>query len=439
MQNNSNKTLSCIFPCFGKASVDARDIYFDLLVRILSPLFFEGFQSVFTKAVEYEKKYDEAAKKNREIENPGIDNLFRHFLLTFKKMSDMKIEEETQRIRAHSQCADFFDDLIKVVVKSHIVILTCSAKDSKLITEKFYETVNVNTFIHKCYIEISKIFYNNPKLFYTDELLTKYEIKNSTQIFKCDRETIFNNIRAGIKSALIQTLPMRQIIDEYLNTNISDVNEQYITNVKQMIAHDLDKDDKSNVNLLENSHNELKNDNEIKQNDEFDLDLKEFIFGRKIVDTANENQNINTKSEFDKSIFDTKQNQHISPSKNEILSVSSNTKKNKENVDVDVDALFNKSTMSKSKKNENDMFFINAIKEKNIENNEKQSEQPKESPKEQLKESPKEQLKESPKEQPKESPKEQPKESLKEQQNTNPYEINIDRSLKRNNDNHYSD
>jgi hypothetical protein len=333
-------------------------------------------------------------------------------------MSNVKIEEETQRIRANSQCADFFDDLIKVIVKSHIVILTCSAKDSKLITEKFHESVDIKLFIHKCYIEIAKIFYNNPKLFYSSESLAT---KNSTQAIKCDRETIFNNIRAGIKSALIQTLPMRQIIDEYLNTSVADVNKQYMDNIKQMISHDMGKIDKDNVNLLENSEQKNTLLQETKQHDDFDLDLKDFIFGRKIVDTIENTKNEQPKSEFDKSTFE----KHVSPSKNEILSVSSNTRKIKENdINANINAIFNKSTVTK--KNDNDTILTNAIKLANKQEKEYHQEQ-KEEPKEEQKEKQKEEQKE------------EPKEDTKERQEENPYEINIDRTLKRNNDNHFSD
>ena len=63
-----------------------------------------------------------------------------------------------------------FDDLVKAVIKSNIVLLTFSTsnKQSDLVNNKYHETIDVNDFVHKCYIESARVIYNNPQLFWHD-------------------------------------------------------------------------------------------------------------------------------------------------------------------------------------------------------------------------------------------------------------------------------
>jgi len=267
-------------PCFGKIVVDCKDIYTDYLLNILTPLIYEGLKSVYDKAITYEKHYDIETKKNSKIQNPGINALFQHFLLGFKKMNQHMITEETQRIRDNSHHADIFDNLIKAVIKSHIETLTYNKKNSKLSKEKYHDNIDIYSFIHKCYIESAKLVYEQPELFNPNH--------NQIQIFQL--------IKQGIKNAIKQTLPMKQILDEYLDTNPEQVMEEYNVQIKDMLTKDLQGGHNTGINMLQNSSS----------NDKLDLDnydLNEFINGRKIDETINEyNTNI-IKSENKKDII----------------------------------------------------------------------------------------------------------------------------------------
>lgn len=175
---------------------DTSDIYTDLLINILVPLIYEGFQTVYEKASEYEKRYEEETKKHKDVINPGIDALFQHFVMAFKKWNSSIINDETNRIRNESRCGFFddLDDLLRTVVKSHIT------------PNRRFETVDTNAFVYNCYIESAKIIYNNPKLFYGEFEFQKNDINDSSQIayqMKNNKKTVFNHIKTGIKNALM--------------------------------------------------------------------------------------------------------------------------------------------------------------------------------------------------------------------------------------------
>jgi hypothetical protein len=190
--------------------VEIKKIYTDYLQNILAPQLYEGFKSMYDDSQSKEVYYANEAKKNPTILNPGILKIFQEVLSGIKKLNSNIIETETTRIRDNSKCADTFDNLIRCCVKAHIVLLTynVSEKHCKLVTDRYHEKVDINKFIHKCYIECGTIFYNHPTLFWHG--FTNNEIKHNQQI-------IFQLIKVGIKNALMRTIPLKDITEEYLN------------------------------------------------------------------------------------------------------------------------------------------------------------------------------------------------------------------------------
>ena len=84
--------------------------------------------------------------------------IFQLFLKNTPSWNKHIITEETNRIKEKCKCSEWFDDLIKAVIKSNIVLLTfnISGKESNLINRKLHETVQPDDFIHKCYIECAR-------------------------------------------------------------------------------------------------------------------------------------------------------------------------------------------------------------------------------------------------------------------------------------------
>jgi len=230
-------TDKCSLPCFGKILVDSKDIYTEYLTNSITPLLYEGFRSCYIESQKYEKRFMDASKKDSTKKNHSLPELFRYFTKPIREMNNNKMEEETIRIRNNCGCADIFDDLIRATIKGHILVLTCSSGNSKLIDDKFHETVNINTFIHKCYIESAKLLYDNCWLL--DDTLNKNEIKNNQQ-------HAFYLIKIGIRNAIKNTLPMRNILQEYLDNDISEISKTYMNELKDMIVNDLKKSSQKN-------------------------------------------------------------------------------------------------------------------------------------------------------------------------------------------------
>jgi hypothetical protein len=276
MENNINYEYT--LPCFGKAIVDAKDIYTEYLLNVLTPLIYEGVNDLYIQAQKYETHAKEKEKKDSNFKNPGIKLFFQHLLCLFKDMSNINIEEETKRIKNGSGCAEIFDDLIRAVIKSHILVLTCTSKESKIIKEKFHETINITTFIHKCYIESIKFIHEMPELFISGEIKKNQQMANYY-------------IKLGIKDAIKQILPMRQILEDFLNNNHEDIYESHMERIKKMLIDNIQKEkiEAEKTNLLEDSNDEVKFNSD---KDRYDFDLAEFLIHKK-----NDNQSLPQSSE----------------------------------------------------------------------------------------------------------------------------------------------
>lgn len=207
--NLHNKYMSYIYE---KNIVDIKHEYYTHLTEILTPLLYEGILSILARAKEHCAKYEQLSKENDSIKNPGLIKIFQICLKDVPTLSAAAIETETLRIKEQSHCSEFFDDLIKAVVKSYIVLLTYNASGGtcELIREKIHDKVDINKFIHTCYIECAQSFYNNPDLVvripdksyksYQKNLITKY-------------------IKAAIHKAINKILPYKSMLDEYLRND----------------------------------------------------------------------------------------------------------------------------------------------------------------------------------------------------------------------------
>lgn len=187
--------------------VDIKNEYSTYLIDMLVPLIYEGIQSTYNHAMDYCNKMDQM-----NTEHVGVVNIFRAFLKDIPKLSATAIEAETRRIKEFSLCSDWFDDLVKAVIKSYIVLLTfnVSGQTCKLVNEKYHEKINVNEFVHKCYIECATTFFNNPELFWDG---------HSDEIRQSCKAVAYKHIRQGITDAIHKMLPIKLILQEFLNND----------------------------------------------------------------------------------------------------------------------------------------------------------------------------------------------------------------------------
>jgi len=183
--------------------IEIKNEYTIQLTNILTPLIFEGFQSIY-------KDISKISKSN------DILKMFQSCLQRIPKWDDKILNLEINRILNNSNSNLWLNDLIKATVKANIVLLTYNNNYQNNILKidpKFYNFITLNDFIHKLYIECAREFWNNPYLFFHEY--------NPIEIKKNQRE-VNNIIKECIKDTIRKFLPIKYILDIYLDdTNIN--------------------------------------------------------------------------------------------------------------------------------------------------------------------------------------------------------------------------
>jgi len=209
--------------------VETKYEYTTQLVNVLTPLVYEGLQSIYTEAVKVSNGADNVLK------------VFQSFLRRIPKWNPEMIKQESDRIMNNSKSFAWLPDLVKATLKANMIVLTYSpnSKNSNKIDPQSYKNVKIEDFIHKIYIECARELWNNPYLMYHQ--YPPIELKRN------QRDTI-NLIKESIKEAIRKLLPLKQILEIYLgeelepnqindfDRNITDAEER---NIQKLINKDL--------------------------------------------------------------------------------------------------------------------------------------------------------------------------------------------------------
>lgn len=219
---------------------EIKEEYTTFLINLMSPFIYEGIKSVYSFAMNAHKEFLEKGKHDPDAKSPGILKLFQLSLKEIQTLNNHSIEVETNRIKAGCKCADWFEDLVRAVIKSHIVLLTFSntRKHPEILKEQFHNKIEIKDFVHKCYIESAKLIYNNPELFWHE--FPPLEIKRN------QREAC-NLIKQAIHEAIRKILPYKLILSEYLNNDFYDEEDEFggnisdskYMNIQSMVNRDL--------------------------------------------------------------------------------------------------------------------------------------------------------------------------------------------------------
>ena len=199
--------------------VETKTEYTIQLTNILVPIIYEGIASIYEDALKI-------ANQDEELKT------FQIFLKKIPKWNNSLLENETKRILYTSTCSELLQNLVNAVIKANIMILTNthpSNKSSLKINTKF----DFKEFIHNCYIESARIFYNNPYLFYHKHSI--YDINRNQKDAK-------DNIKNAIIEAIRKMLPLKMIINEYLGNSFKDdsnVNVNIDVNLSEAEKHNL--------------------------------------------------------------------------------------------------------------------------------------------------------------------------------------------------------
>lgn len=195
--------------CYEQHIVEIKKNYETRLMTILVPNMYEGFEVLYNKAQSFDLRFKEAIKKNPNVKSIDVKKIFQHLLSKIKDLTTHKIRDETDRIKTASRSADIFDDLVKAVVRSNIVLMTYNVDSKKkdLIQTRYHDSIIVHDFVHLCYIEASRVFYTRPELF----------MNYSDVINNHNKRICYDIIKNSIIEAINLSLPMKEILAEYLN------------------------------------------------------------------------------------------------------------------------------------------------------------------------------------------------------------------------------
>ncbi len=187
--------------------LEIKNEYTEHLVDTITPYIYEGLTSIYKDAVRLANETNCSDKTLM---------IFQKLLQSINNWNQLRINEETSRIKQLSNTSDYLDDLVKAVVKSNIILLAYSNTVSNIIGQSFYNSLTTSMFIHRCYTECGKDAHNNPYLFFHDI---------NPMDYKRNQIIIHTKIQEGITRAIRKILPISMILKEYLINSMNIVNE----------------------------------------------------------------------------------------------------------------------------------------------------------------------------------------------------------------------
>ena len=190
--------------------VEINKVYTNALIKILSPILFEGLVSIY-------KRSKDLFSEN-ENDKITLEDIFKICLKDVSNLNNYILTKELDRIKEATKSSGYFDNLLKSVVKSYIILLTynLSKKECVLIEEKEHEKVDSVKFIHICYIELARNIFRNPKAF------IDYIEENNINDEDFDDEyngKYINMIENVIQKAIYKILPFEKIVNDYLKSD----------------------------------------------------------------------------------------------------------------------------------------------------------------------------------------------------------------------------
>jgi hypothetical protein len=167
------------------------------LVNTLHPHIFDGIWSIYQEAEKICKDTDEPEKYLMTFQN---------FLARIPKWNPEIIQTEVSRIVEKSRCT-YINDLLTCVHIVHLKILT-AIRPSKTQKKINIDIPSMNPFIHKVYILLSRVLYENIYLF---------ERGVPPLVFQKNRREINTIIKTAILDAVRDSIPVAQLLKTYLD------------------------------------------------------------------------------------------------------------------------------------------------------------------------------------------------------------------------------
>jgi hypothetical protein len=208
--------------------VNNKNEYINRLIKVLSPSIITGFYSIYNNT------------KNKNKVHKYLLREFQNELSNTPHWNQLIITGEFERIKKDSGC-DWLDNLIKNIFKKYAKTLNIDTSTTKGLVRNI-QIPNSYEFIHKCYINIAREVWKNPKLFY-HKLNNNQISENSIKITKIVEESI--------KDTILELMPLEKFIDDYVS-NETTSNSKYNEDENENEDEDEDEDENEDENKNEN-------------------------------------------------------------------------------------------------------------------------------------------------------------------------------------------
>ena len=233
-QKEIPKTTSKIYSSVENNIIDIKNFYLNYLISILRSSLIDGINSLFDDIIKTKDK------KNISIETV---ELFKQALKSISVFTPTQKINLAVKIKDNIKSPDILDKVIKSVFKSYIILLTFNSTNKIInnIKEKYYQQIDTQEFIYRCYVELSQI------LFFNTDIFIKYH--NNAYNYS---EPINDIVHSAIESAIFKMLPMTDIMNNYLNYNEEDPtqNTNLLIDISKFIITKLNKSIEDNTGKI---------------------------------------------------------------------------------------------------------------------------------------------------------------------------------------------
>lgn len=266
--------------------IESRNEWCARLTNILTPCLIEGINSIFKEAYNLCVENDEDEKYLMTFQN---------LLNNVPKWSSESVANECQRIQESSGC-NYLEDLISCVHIIHLKSLTTTRVGIKQ-RKVNIDIPDVNTFIHKAYINVARKIYINVYLFEKDIAPLQIQ-KNNRELEMIIKECILNTIRDNIPTEQILRIYLdettevdveveekREFVpdEELIKKREEAKKEAELNKIKEEIKMKVEEENKlqikdaissanKSLNLLEGGDNNADNAENVKSTEDINLD-----------------------------------------------------------------------------------------------------------------------------------------------------------------------
>ena len=192
--------------------IEKKNILLNYCKSILVPALYQGFLTI----------YEDSIKINESGNDDGKNVLiiFQKIIKKIPEWSKNLVSEEVKRIKSKYNCAIYLEQLIKKIVKLLIKII--SYNDDK----EFADKLDVEDFIHKCYIRSSIMLYMSCYLMYHKYKPVDLK-KNQTKAQEL--------IAKSIEDTFVSVLPLNKLLlEQELNSDNHSLLEQINQSLKDI-------------------------------------------------------------------------------------------------------------------------------------------------------------------------------------------------------------